>query len=492
MTIAELVQSASAETAGLGLGRRRFAGVEVGLSADSCLKCNVCNTVCPVARVTDLFPGPKYVGPQAQRFRLGTMRSPGTPEWIAIPTPDRSVDYCSGCGWCSTACPAEVKIAEMNNRARGALRSGHRPRLRDWLLGQTDLTGRMGVLTAPIANWSLHNRLFRRMIDMVVRIDRRAPLPRFAGRTFRSRLPSRQKTADLPATGPERTVVYFHGCAANYYEPNVAGAALDVLRRNGFEVVVPPQVCCGLPLISNGLYGQARDRAAKNLAVFARYARAGYRIVGTSTSCTHTFKSEYREMLDLDDADARAVADATWDICEFLVDLDDKGKLDTGFGTLNQQLPYHAPCQLRSHGIGLPAMDLFSLVPGLTATDMDHDCCGIAGTYGLKSEKYEIAMAVGEPLFAKIRATGAADVACDSETCRWQIAAATGTRLRHPVEILADAYAAGDRERAAGSSGGNGAGAGSAGVGSGAGSTASGAGATADATEGAGSAVLAE
>ena len=96
------------------------------------------------------------------------------------------------------------------------------------------------------------------------------------------------------------------------------------------------------------------------------------------------------------------VADATWDICEFLLDLHEQGRLDTGFGRLDEDLPYHAPCQLRSHGIGLPALDLFELVPGLRAIDMDHDCCGIAGTYGLKREKYDIAMAVGAPLFEKV------------------------------------------------------------------------------------------
>jgi glycerol-3-phosphate dehydrogenase subunit C len=202
-------------------------------------------------------------------------------------------------------------------------------------------------------------------------------------------------------------------------------------------------------MISNGLYRSARGQARKNLDVLAEYARQGYRIVGTSTSCTHTFKAEYGEMLDLHDDDARAVSEATWDICEFLLDLHEQGRLDTGFGRLDEELPYHAPCQLRSHGIGLPAMDLFALVPGLRAIDLDHDCCGIAGTYGLKREKYDIAMRVGADLFRKIEASGATETACDSETCRWQIASATGTKVRHPVEILAAAYEAGDRPAAA-------------------------------------------
>jgi glycerol-3-phosphate dehydrogenase subunit C len=420
----------------------------VGLSADQCLKCNVCNTVCPVARVTDRFPGPKYVGPQAQRFREAASLPVQIAGLETAPTADHSVDYCSGCGFCTTACPAGVKIAEMNNRARATIRANRRAPLRDRLLGEPDLLGKLGVPVAPLANAVLRTRLLRWIGEVFVGVHRRAPLPMFASRTFRSRaremgarvVPA-TPTGELPP--PERAVVYFHGCAANYYEPRVAQAALAVLARNGIEAIVPPQECCGLPLISNGLYDRGRQRARRNLDVLAAYARRGYRIVLTSTSCGHTLKAEYAEMLDLDDADARLVAESTWDIMELLRDLHDEGRLDTSFGPVDERLPYHAPCQLRSHGIGLPAMDLFALVPGLTALDLDHDCCGVAGTYGLKKEKYDIAMAVGADLFERIRAGDATDVACDSETCRWQIEAATGRRLRHPVEILADAYATG-------------------------------------------------
>ena len=76
---------------------------EVALSADRCIKCNICNTACPVLPVTDLFPGPKYCGPQAQRFRSGD----AIEEWV---------DYCSGCGACTRACPSGVKVAELVGR----------------------------------------------------------------------------------------------------------------------------------------------------------------------------------------------------------------------------------------------------------------------------------------------------------------------------------------------------------------------------------------
>src|SRR3989440_3038124 len=128
---------------GVSDGPIRLDHDEVALSADHCIKCNVCNTVCPVLPVTDLFPGPKYCGPQAQRFRLGDP----VEEWV---------DYCSGCGACSRACPSGVKVAELNSRARAhAYRARGLPwrrRLRNQLLSRSELLGRLGSPVAPLAN----------------------------------------------------------------------------------------------------------------------------------------------------------------------------------------------------------------------------------------------------------------------------------------------------------------------------------------------------
>ena len=78
-----------------------------------------------------------------------------------------------------------------------------------------------------------------------------------------------------------------------------------------------------------------------------------------------------------------------------------------------------------------------ALIPGLEVVESDATCCGVAGTYGLKKEKYGIAMDVGRRLFRQIAEDGSDESVCDSETCRWQIEHATGVKSVHPVEMLA-------------------------------------------------------
>jgi glycerol-3-phosphate dehydrogenase subunit C len=210
-----------------------------------------------------------------------------------------------------------------------------------------------------------------------------------------------------------------------------------VLEKLGFQVLIPPQNCCGLPLQSNGLFSAARRYARANAEKMAPFVQAGLPIVGTSTSCTLAFKHEYRAVLGLEGAKFEMLADRTRDLFEFLLwdapDRLEKIKL----GPLSMKVLYHIPCQLRIHAIGAPALQLLRRIPGLEIELSQAACCGVAGTYGVKAERYDVARAVGEPLFQQAIDSGAELVVTDSETCRWWIGEHTGLPSVHPVELLA-------------------------------------------------------
>jgi glycerol-3-phosphate dehydrogenase subunit C len=395
---------------------------------DYCIKCNICTTACPVAEVTDLFPGPKYEAPQAGRFRIPGQYSP-----------DLSVDYCSGCRVCNMVCTSGVKIAEINARARAALVSDGKIspilRLRNNLLARSELLGKVASPVAPLANLILNLKPLRGILEASLHIHRHAPLPAFSSERFSTWFNKHKKPASSM-----RKVVYFHGCSTQYYEPRIGKAAVRVLEANGFEVIIPPQNCCGLPLLSNGEFNAARRYHKSNVKHLIKYVQSGIPIVGTSTSCTLTLKEEAPELLDMHDDNTTLVAVSTYDINEFLLKLFDENTLNLDFNALPLTLAYHIPCQYKGHRLGSPGIEVLELIPDLNVIQSDAKCCGIAGTYGYKEEKYDIAMKVGKPLFDFIYKIDSPIVVCDSETCRWQISHATSKPAIHPIELLALAY----------------------------------------------------
>jgi glycerol-3-phosphate dehydrogenase subunit C len=395
---------------------------------ENCIKCNICVTACPVAEVTDLFPGPKYEGPQAGRFRQAQQ-----------PSPDHSVDYCSGCRVCNEVCPTGVKIAEINARARAALVAEKGIPVRNRLLGRNELIGKICSVAPGLFNFGIHNNFSRAVADNFFAVAAGAALPRWSTEGTFGQWFERSRANRLQS---EKKVVYFHGCGTMYYEPFIGMAAVAVFEHNGYEVIVPEQNCCGLPMLNNGEFDAAESYFESNVDNLTDYARRELPIVGTTPSCTLTLKEEGPQLLDLHDDNVRLMGSAVWDICEWLRELYAQGNLNTDFRSIEMVLPYHAPCQYRAHGIGKPALDILSLIPGLDIRESHARCCGSAGTYVYKKEKHAIAMAVGQELFQFVADQGpeVTMTACDTETCRWQIEVGTDLPSRHPIEILASAY----------------------------------------------------
>ena len=388
-------------------------------SLDHCVKCTICETQCPVMAVTPLFPGPKFVGPQAERYRHGE-------------SVDHSLDYCSSCGTCTLVCPQGVKIAELNSVARAAMKKDHMP-LRDQIISRTTLMGKAMTPVAPIANAVLGFAPARWVMEKTIGIDRHAAMPTARTHTFTSWW--HKHTPPTPTRGK---VVFFHGCAGNYFEVETSIKTVEVFEHLGYEVVVPEQGCCGLALQSNGIYDTARTYVrtlASQLNV-----EPGTPIIASPGSCAGMLQHEAHEIMGVDDPEVLEVGSRVREVSEFLLDLAHREELPLDFAPINMTVPYHAPCQVKGQGMGKPALELLRLIPGLTVVDSEATCCGIAGTYGLKKEKYAIGQAVGKPLFDKVKEVNPKFAVCDTETCRWQIAAATGAKVVHPIWLIHKAY----------------------------------------------------
>ncbi|MFT5112547.1 MAG: glycerol-3-phosphate dehydrogenase subunit C [Parasphingorhabdus sp.] len=386
-------------------------------SMDLCTKCGICHAHCPVAAVTNTFPGPKFTGPQAQRYRVFDQGQENSPL------------LCNGCGVCTSVCPNNVAITDIITLAKTEITgNGATVPVGQKLLNRPAMIGRMVSLFPFLSNALLKNSILRSVVEKVFGIHRHAPLPEIRGRQFQRWLAQK-----VQPKGPRISI--FTGCAVEYYDPDPAIALASLLNYLGFQVDAPTNLCCSLPMLSSGETEAARKPARALINALLPSAKQGQIILSTSTSCSLTLRAKYANYLDMSDEESTRVADAIMDACEFLLK-DHIEYFRASLQEIPQRVLYHGPCQLRDHRMGEPALELLRLIPNIKLTLSQADCCGIGGTYGYDKKKYAIAMSVGKTLMDQVRQCEPDIIICDSETCRWNIAAQTGVECIHPVQLL--------------------------------------------------------
>ena len=389
---------------------------------DECMKCTVCSVYCPVLQVNPLYPGPKQAGPDGERLRLKD------PYFF-----NYALKYCLNCKRCEVACPSGVDVAGLIQAAR--IKYGQdRPTLRDRMLASTDLMGTLARPVARVVNGLTGLRVTRAAMEAALQIDHRRVFPKYSGRSFESWL---RRQAHAQAAYKEQ-VAYFHGCYVNYNCPQLGKDLVKVLNALGVGVqLLDGEQCCGIAYITNGMSDLARKNARRNVAALEEAVHGrGLKVLTTSSTCSLTLRDEYPALLGVDNTGVRAsILIASRYIYERL-EAGAQLRFKPGF---RKRVAYHTPCHMEKLGWGVFSERLLRRIPGVEFTLLDSACCGIAGTYGFKSENYEASQAIGVPLFEQIRALDPEVVACDCETCKWQIEMSTGYSVEHPISILAQA-----------------------------------------------------
>ena len=390
---------------------------------ERCMKCTICNDYCPMLAVNPLFPGPKSAGPDGERYRLKDGRFF-----------DNNLKYCLNCKRCELACPSGVHIADLVQLAR-LEKAPDYPRLRDALLGNTDLVGKAAVPVAPLVNSALKLGFVQNALDYTLGVDAHRTFPDYARQTFERWY--RKEEVARQAAFPEQ-VSYFHGCYVNYNYPQLGRDLVRVLNAVGVGVqLLEGERCCGVALLANGMPKKALRHAQDNLKAIGLSLKQGLPVLTTGSTCTLTLREEYANVLGIDNS---AVKEGITLATRWLWEAVEAGRVHLSFRPdYHKRIAYHAPCHLEKLGWSIYSTELLKLIPGVELVPLDSACCGMAGTFGFKKEYYHYAQAVGEKLFKSIREAKPDLVATDCETCKWQIEMSTGFEVAHPISILADA-----------------------------------------------------
>lgn len=234
-----------------------------------------------------------------------------------------------------------------------------------------------------------------------------------------------------------KKVAFYTGCFANYYYPEVGKATIKVLHNNGIRVIVPDQVCCGLPMMAKGNTKGAYKNMEYNTRVLSRLVSEGYALITTCPSCGLMIKLDYPL---LGSEEAKQVSQNLYYITEYLLQLHERGELNTDFCLSPQTVFYHIPCHLRAQEMGSPTVKILQLIPGITIEKVSEVCCGMGGTYGYEKINYELSKDIASKLYNDIRENPTDRVVTDCGGCKLQIEGGTGVKVDHPIILVQEAY----------------------------------------------------
>jgi FAD/FMN-containing dehydrogenase/Fe-S oxidoreductase len=341
-----------------------------------------------------------------------------------------ALDLCLSCKGCKSDCPVHVDMATykaefLSHYYEGRLRPRHA-----YAMGWIHRWSRLASLAPRLANFFTQTPVLRDIAKLLGGIAPQRSVPPFATQTFVEWF---RKQPRRNFTGPP--VMLFADTFNNYFHPEVAQAATQVLEKAGYQVQVSSApLCCGRPLYDFGFLDEARQRLLQILEVLQPQIEAQVPIVVLEPSCLAVLRDEMKEMMPTDE-DAKRLSRQAFLLSEFLME-----KVpDYQPPQLHRKAIVHAHCHHRSV-MGFKKEQELMEKMGLDVQTPEPGCCGMAGSFGFEpGDHYEVSVACGERKLLPAVRESAEDtlLIADGFSCRTQIAEGTGRRALHLAEVLA-------------------------------------------------------
>ncbi|MHC5157269.1 MAG: FAD-linked oxidase C-terminal domain-containing protein, partial [Planctomycetota bacterium] len=413
---------------------------EFRYEAEQCNGCGVCLADAAGSRMCPVFRGlnEEVANSRAKANLLSA--------WMAGQFGDEVSDakklkeilgLCVNCKMCSIECPAGVDVSKIIIEARTQLAKQTGFTSAELALSHNRWLSVLASTFAPVSNWVMAMPITQWTLEKMIGLDRTRRFPRFEQGSFIKKA-QRYLNQQSKPNGPEDRVVYFVDSYANWNDHALGFAVLEVLQKLNIEVVVPNQRPVPLPAYAYGNLKTARRDIEYNLKQIVSYVQQGYKVVCSEPSAALCLKDEMR--LISDSEHARLVAENTFELMDFL-----KPLVENKFDTISvpekfagRKMAYHAPCHLKALSLSGVSMELLNGF-GLSITDINGGCCGLAGTAGMQKKHHDLSGAMGSLLADRITDLDPDIILTECAACKMQIEHLTGRPVLHPIKLLAQA-----------------------------------------------------
>ncbi|WP_432508506.1 LUD domain-containing protein [Halorubrum ezzemoulense] len=410
-----------------------------------CIRCSACANSCANFQHVGghAFGGETYSGGIATGWEAGVHGEESAAEFN---------DLCTGCSRCVNQCPVKIDIPWINTVVRDRINRGTDSDLdflvegltpdadpggidlQKRLFGNFDTLAKLGSAFAPLSNWVAEAGPARSVLERTLGVDSRRELPRFERESLVDWFADRGSRVD-PDAARERVTLY-PDAYTNYVRTERGKAAVRVLESLGVHVDVPAAGESGRAPLSQGMVATARSNAEAVYESLAPAVAAGRDVVVIEPSDLAMFHREYGRLLPTEEHEA--LKERSYEVMEYVYGLlengADLGALPDGDG---ERIAYHSHCQQRTLDLE-PYTTAVLDDAGFDVVTSDVECCGMAGSFGYKSEYYDLSVDVGETLADQFTTDEAADrtVVASGTSCLEQLDALLTRRPAHPVRLL--------------------------------------------------------
>src|SRR6266567_2975528 len=368
---------------------------------------------------------------------------------------DAALSNCLSCKGCTPECPSNVNLALLKAEMLHARWRRDGLPLRERILSNVDLLGKLGCLMPRLTNRLLGFKATRIAMEKTIGISGRRSLPHYASERFdrwfsrhavagggdpgRRQGSAARMDAGVTAPGYRGKVILWDDTFVRYHEPHIGIAAVKVLEALGFEVALAKnRRCCGRPAFSQGNLDAAAKFGKHNVGLLNDGDHSSA-ILFLEPSCWSMFVEDYRE---LKIENAENVANRCFLFEKFVDDLLAEDPDALQFEDRPAPVAIHAHCHAKSLINPAFMKRLAERLPGRKATVLDTGCCGMAGAFGALAEKYDLSVQVAAHLIDKIdNQLPGTEIIASGTSCRHQIVDLTNVRPKHMAELLADAIA---------------------------------------------------
>ena len=410
-----------------------------------CIRCSACLNSCSNFQQVGghAFGGETYSGGIATGWEAGVHGEESAAECN---------DLCTGCSRCVNQCPVRIDIPWINTVVRDRINNGADPSRFDSLVeglvpdeesgsyplqkrffGNFETLAALGSKTAPVSNWLPAVPGVRTVLDQTVGVDTQRDLPEFEGETLRTWFHRRNVT---PPESPTRRAVLYPDVYTNHVQVDRGKAAVRVLEALGVAVEIPAVPGSGRAPLSQGMIDTARQKAETVSDILLPLIAEDRDIVVIEPSDIAMFHSEYNKLLSEPAFDE--ISTNSYELFEYIFGLLENGAdsdvLQASAGTA---VAYHSHCQQRTLGLAEYTTVVLERL-GYDVATSDVECCGMAGSFGYKSDYYELSMEVGERLQNQFTTseTGTRVVVASGTSCHEQLDSLLDRRPRHPIRLL--------------------------------------------------------